>query len=309
MSFSRTVLLWMSENKRMRESVPKLEFVKKAVKKFMPGENPEDALQAAARFDLLGIPTVLTHLGENITNLDEGCDVCENYLKLIDRIAEKKLNVEISLKLTQLGFDISEEETYNRFKQISQKAKKLLENVVWIDMEGSAYTQRTIEFYKKIKSEIDNVGLCLQAYLLRTEKDVKELIEIGANIRLVKGAYKESPEIVFAKKKDVDENYIKLAKILLAAAGEDKIRAAFGTHDENIIYALIKWSKQNNIRKDKLEFQMLYGIKKEKQKDLAGRGYIMRVLISYGKFWYPWYMRRLAERPANAWFVLKNVFS
>ena len=309
MSFSRTVLLWMSENKRMREKVPSWKFVKKAVKKFMPGENSEDALKVASRFDLLGIPTVFTHLGENITNLDEGCEVCEKYLKLIDSISEKKLNIEISLKLTQLGFDLSEEETLNRFKQITRKAKEKLDNVVWIDMEGSAYTQRTIEFYKKIKNEIENVGLCLQAYLFRTEKDVKELIEIGANIRLVKGAYKESPEIVFAKKKDVDENYTNLAKILLAAASEDKIRVAFGTHDENIVYSLIKWSKQNNIRKDKLEFQMLFGIKKDKQKDLAGRGYTMRVLISYGKFWYPWYMRRLAERPANVWFVLKNMFS
>lgn len=309
MSFSRSVLLWMSENKRMREKVPSWKFVKKAVKKFMPGENLEDALKAAVRFDLLGIPTVFTHLGENITNIKEGCEVCENYLALVENIAERKLNIEISLKLTQLGFDLSEEETYDRFKQIAYKAKEKLGNAVWIDMEGSAYTQKTIEFYERIKSEIDNVGLCLQAYLFRTEKDVKELIEIGANIRLVKGAYKESPEIAFANKKDVDENYIKLAKVLLAAAGEDKIRVAFGTHDENIIYSLIKWSKQNNIRKDKLEFQMLYGIKKEKQKDLAGRGYIMRVLISYGKFWYPWYMRRLAERPANVWFVLKNMFS
>jgi len=309
MSFSRNALLWMSENKWMRQEVPSWQFVKNAVKKFMPGEKPEDALTTAARFDLLGIPTVFTHLGENITNLDEGCAVCEQYLKLIDIIAEKKLNIEISLKLTQLGFDLSEEETFNRFKQITRKSKEKLNNVVWIDMEGSAYTQKTIEFYKKIKNEIENVGLCLQAYLFRTEKDVKELIEIGANIRLVKGAYKESSEIVFAKKKDVDENYIHLAKILLTAAGEDRIRVAFGTHDESIVYSLIKWSKQNNIRKDKLEFQMLYGIKKDKQKDLAGRGYTMRVLISYGKFWYPWYMRRLAERPANVWFVLKNMFS
>ena len=152
MSFSRTVLLWMSENKRMREKVPSWKFVKKAVKKFMPGENSEDALKAASRFDLLGIPTVFTHLGENITNLDEGCEVCGKYLKLIDSVAEKKLNIEISLKLTQLGFDLSEEETLNRFKQITRKAKEKLDNVVWIDMEGSAYTQRTIEFYKKIKN-------------------------------------------------------------------------------------------------------------------------------------------------------------
>ncbi|KAF0152256.1 MAG: proline dehydrogenase [Ignavibacteria bacterium] len=309
MSLPRNILLWASENKLMRNKIPKLKFVKSAVQKFMPGEKPENALTAASHFDLLGIPSVVTRLGENITKIEEGEEVCNHYLDLVDEIENKKLNIELSLKLTQLGFDISEEETYNRFKLITQKVKDKLGNVIWIDMEGSAYTQNTIDFYKKIKNECENVGLCLQAYLYRTEKDVKDLINIGANIRLVKGAYKESPEIAFAQKKDVDQNYIRLAETLLLAAKENNIRAAFGTHDENIIYALIKWSKQSNIQKDKIEFQMLYGIKKEKQKNLAGRGYAVRVLISYGEYWYPWYMRRLAERPANVLFVLKNMFS
>lgn len=309
MSLSRNILLWASENKWMRNKIPSLKFVKSAVKKFMPGEKPEDAVTAASRFDMLGIPSVFTRLGENITKLEEGEEVCKHYLDLIDEIADKKLNIEISLKLTQLGFDISEEETYKRFKSIVQKIKDKLGNIVWIDMEGSAYTQITIDFYKKIKGEFENVGLCLQAYLYRTEKDVRDLIAVGSNIRLVKGAYKELPSIAFAKKEDVDKNYLLLSEILLLAAKENKIRAAFGTHDENIIYAIIKWSKQNSIQKDKIEFQMLYGIKKEKQKNLAGRGYTVRVLISYGEYWYPWYMRRLAERPANVLFVLKNMFS
>lgn len=309
MSLSRNFLLWASENKWMRNNIPTFKFVKSAVKKFMPGEKPEDALDAAFHFNLLGIPTVFTRLGENITNLQEGDEVSKHYLELIDNIAEKKLNIEISLKLTQLGFDISVDETFNRCKIIAQKVQEKLGNILWIDMEGSAYTQITIDFYKKLKSECANVGLCIQAYLYRSEKDVNELINIGANIRLVKGAYKESSEIAFALKKDVDRNYIRLAEILLLAAKESKIRAAFGTHDENIIYSLIKWSKQHNIQKSKIEFQLLYGIKKEKQKDLNGRGYTVRVLISYGEFWYPWYMRRLAERPANVLFVLKNMFS
>ena len=293
----------------MQNKIPAFKFVKKAVKKFMPGDKLEDALKAASRFELLGIHAVLTHLGENITKIEEGENVCNHYLNLVDEIDIRKLNIEISLKLTQLGFDISGEETYNRFKLIAQKVKNKLGSIIWIDMEGSAYTQNTIDFYKKVITESDNVGLCLQAYLYRTEKDVQELIEAGANIRLVKGAYKEPTEIAFEQKKDVDKNYIHLAELLLHASQENKIRAAFGTHDENIICSLIKWSKQNNIQKDKIEFQMLYGIKTEKQKNLSQRGYTVRVLISYGEYWYPWYMRRLAERPANVLFVLKNMFS
>lgn len=309
MSLSRNILLWASENRWMRANVPSYKFVKSAVKKFMPGEKPEDALNASDHFSLLNIPTILTHLGENITTLDEGEEVANNYLEMIDKIESKKLNIELSLKLTQLGFDISEEETYSRFKNIAIKVKEKLGNVIWIDMEGSTYTERTIDFYKKIKSEIDNVGICLQAYLKRTKDDLHELIDLGANIRLVKGAYKENSQIAFAEKKEVDKNYIRLAKILLKATNHILTRVAFGTHDENIIYELVKWSKINNIPKDKIEFQMLYGIKKEKQKNLADRGYPVRVLISYGEFWYPWYLRRLAERPANVWFVIKNIFS
>jgi len=309
MSIPRNILLWASESKWMRDNIPTFKFVKNAVKKFMPGEKPEDALDAAIRFDFMGIPTVFTRLGENITKLEEGEEVCNHYLDLIDEIADKKLNIEISLKLTQLGFDISVDETFNRCKIIARKVQEKLSSILWIDMEGSAYTQITIDFYKKLKNECTNVGLCLQAYFYRTEKDIVDLINIGANIRLVKGAYKEPAEIAITQKKNVDKNYIRLAETLLTAAKENKIRAAFGTHDENIIYSLIKWSKQHDIHKDKIEFQMLYGIKKEKQKNLAQRGYAVRVLISYGEYWYPWYMRRLAERPANVLFVLKNMFS
>ena len=308
MSISRSILLWASENSWMRFHVPNWKFVRTAVKKFMPGENVEDALNAAKQFQGNSIPTIFTRLGENIKDLTEGEVVKNHYLELIDRIAERKLDIEISLKLTQLGFDISSDETYGRFKTIARKAKEKLGNDVWIDMEGSAYTQATVGFYKKIKSEIDNVGLCVQAFLFRTEKDLENLFSVNPKIRLVKGAYKEPANVAFVKKEDVDQNYLHLSKILMKGISERNIRIAFATHDGSLCEQIIRESKHYSVPKDKFEFQMLYGIKPGLQKELSEHDYKLRVLISYGEFWYPWYMRRLAERPANIWFVLKNIF-
>lgn len=308
MGLSRDILLWASENKWMRKNVPSFAFVKSAVKKFMPGEKLEDALDAAQKFKTVNTPTIFTKLGENIADLSEGLVVRDHYLKLIDQIAERNLDIEISLKLTQLGFDLSIDETYERFKTITKKVKEKLDNVIWIDMESSAYTQKTIEFYKKIKSEYDNVGLCVQAYLYSTEKDIDNLLSVNPNIRLVKGAYKEPHDIAFSQKKDVDHSYLKISKKLMNSAKEKNIRVAFGTHDEDLIYAIIKESKYLGLSKNKMEFQMLYGIKTNFQNELVKLGYKLKVLISYGDFWYPWYMRRLAERPSNVWFVIKNIF-
>ena len=308
MSLSRSIILWASENKWMRKNVPSLGFVKSAVKKFMPGEKVEDALNAAQMFQTNTIPTILTKLGENITDLSEGLVVRDHYLKLIDQIAERNLDIEISLKLTQLGFDLSFDETYERFITVTKKVKEKLGNIIWIDMEGSIYKQKTIEFYKKIKSEYDNVGLCLQAYLYSAEKDIDDLISVNPHIRLVKGAYKESREIAFPNKKDVDHSFLEISKKMMTAAKEKNVRVAFATHDEDLIYAIIKESKYLGLPKNKIEFQMLYGIKTNFQNELVQLGYKLKVLISYGDFWYPWYMRRLAERPSNVWFVIKNIF-
>lgn len=307
MSLSRNILLWASESPWMRKNVPSWAFVKSAVKKFMPGEKVEDALNAAQLFQTETISTIFTKLGENITDLSEGLVVRDHYLKLIDQIAERNLDIELSLKLTQLGFDLSFDETYERFKAITKKVKEKLGNVIWIDMEGSSYTQKTIEFYKKINSEYENVGLCLQAYLYSTEKDLDDLLSVNPHIRLVKGAYKESHDIAFPKKKNVDHSFFEISKKMMTAAKEKNIRVAFGTHDEDLIYAIIQESKYLGIPKNKIEFQMLYGIKSNFQNELVKLGYKLKVLISYGDFWYPWYMRRLAERPSNVWFVLKNI--
>ena len=228
---------------------------------------------------------------------------------MIEKIAEEKINVEVSLKLTQLGFDLSIDQTYKNFKEIVLKAKDLLKNTVWIDMEGSAYTKKTLDFYKKIKSEESNVGLCLQSYLFSTHEDLNQLTELNPAIRLVKGAYKEPPEIALKDKIRVDENYLDLSQKMLTKAKEGGMKAVFGTHDLKLIDAIIKYAESLGLDISKYEFHMLYGIKTSEQLRLAKEGYIVRVLISYGSAWYPWYVRRLAERPANVTFVLKNIFS
>ncbi len=308
MSIPRSILLWMSENRLMKERIPKLGFVRKAVKKFMPGESEEAALDAALKFSKLGIPSVFTKLGENITKLSEAEAVRDHYLQLIDKIVERKLDIEISVKLTQLGFDLSEEKTYSNFIAIVKKAGEKLGNSVFIDMESSLYTQRTIDFYKKCKIEFGNVGICIQAYLFRTGNDIQEMLDINPEIRIVKGAYKEPPEIVFKKKSDVDENFFVCAGRLMTETRNKKVRPVFATHDEKLIKRITEEAGLTGIDKSKFEFQMLYGIKTNLQKRLAEDGYKFRVLIAYGESWYPWYMRRLAERPANIWFVLKNIF-
>lgn len=308
MSLSRSVLLWMSENKWMQNNVPRWWFIRKAVKKFMPGESVEDALNAAQNFSVYNIPTVFTKLGENITQISEAAAVRDHYLNLIDKISERKLDVEISLKLTQLGFDLSEEETFKNFSAIAKHTKEKLGNTVFIDMEGSVYTQKTIDFYKRIKHEHDNAGLCLQAYLRRTDNDLNELFGISSSLRLVKGAYKEPQEIALPEKSGVDLNYFTLATKMMSEVGKNGERIIYATHDQKLITKIIEESKKIGLPKEKLEFQMLYGIKTALQKQLAKEGYKIRVLISYGESWYPWYVRRLAERPANIWFVLKNLF-
>ncbi len=308
MKIARNTLLWCSQNSWMKANIPKLGFAKRAVKKFMPGEKAEDAIREAEVLKSKNIHTLFTHLGENINDLNEASDVTEHYLELLSEITKSNADSEISVKLTQIGFDLSEEETINNFNRIADKAKEV-NNIVWIDMEQSWYVDRTIEFYKKAKEKYDHVGLCLQAYLYRTEEDLKGLLEISPMIRLVKGAYNEPADVAYPKKEDVDKNYFELSKIMLDAVEPYNLRPAIGTHDIVIINNLKKYAIEQNIHKDKVEFHMLFGIRNQTQLQLATEGFKTFVLISYGEFWYPWYVRRLAERPANIWFVIKNIFT
>ncbi len=308
MAIMRNFLLWCSENKVLQNKAQKMGFVQKALKRFMPGEEIEDAISASKEFISNGIPAVVTHLGEELKDLSEADVVTNHYLSVIDKIAEENLDIEISLKLTQLGFSLSEEKTFENFDKIAEKLERL-KNIVWIDMEGSEYTQKTIDFYKKIKSKRANTGLCLQSYLFRSHQDLNDLMDVTPNIRLVKGAYNEPHNIALRDKFRVDENYLDLSKKMLDAANKDGNRMVFGTHDLKLIEAIKKEADILKYPQGKLEFHFLYGIKTGAQKQLVKDGNIVRVLISYGKSWYPWYLRRLAERPANVMFVLKNIFS
>lgn len=308
MGISRNILLWASRNDRLKNRVPKMKFVQKAVTRFMPGEKVEDAIQATKELLKYNIPTTFTHLGENITTLAEAEINTEHYTDLLERIKEEKLDIEISLKLTHIGLDLSFDKTLELFMKITHKANQLNNNV-FIDIEDSSYVDKTIKFYRKVKENFNNVGLCLQAYLYRTMDDLKSLSAINPWIRLVKGAYKEPSTVAFQKLSQVNKNYLELSRFLLKNVVERDIRVAFATHDINLQEQVKVEAEKIGLSKDKLEFQMLYGIKSTEQIKLASEGYKIRTLISYGDHWYPWYMRRLAERPANVIFVLKNLFS
>lgn len=274
----------------------------------MPGEGVENALSEAARFKENNIGTIFTHLGENINDMSETISVTSNYLEELELIEKWKTPTEISLKLTQLGIDLSIDDAKKNFETIINKAIHT-NNFVWIDMEQSSYVDKTLEFYKFFKNKYNNVGICLQAYLFRTKKDIEDLIQLSSHIRLVKGAYKEPKYIAHKDKRKVDENYYELSKILLEAVKSKNIRTAFGTHDLILISKIESFGKEIGLQRDRIEFQMLYGIKTVEQSRLAKDGYKFKVLISYGSAWYPWYVRRLAERPANVIFVLKNLFT
>jgi proline dehydrogenase len=307
MSLMRNVLLWASENQWLRNTAPKIFFVKKAVKRFMPGEHLEDAVEAAQELQKKGLATVFTRLGENITELSEAEQVTDHYIEVLKKITQSKIDTEISLKLTQIGLDLSFDKTYDYFRTIVRKAIEY-NNFVWIDIESSAYTDVTIDFYEKARSEFENVGLCLQAYLYRTADDLTRLIKLTPAIRLVKGAYKEPAAIAFPKKKDVDQNFYKLSLQMLEAQ-RNGTRSVFATHDVKLISQIQQAARGMGIADNELEFKLLYGIRMDEQMRLVENGHKVRSLISYGEFWYPWYVRRLAERPANFFFVLKNIIS
>lgn len=302
MSLMRNALLWGSQSKRLQDTLTHYSFFQGAVKRFMPGEDLGSALAAAEASQMEGISAIITHLGENISSEAEADLVTRHYVEVLDHIKKRKLNANISIKLTQLGLDISTDLALKKLDVLMKRAAKH-NNFVWIDMEGSPYVDRTLEIYKKAKKAHKNVGVCLQAYLYRTAKDLDSLLPLSPAIRLVKGAYKEDPAIAYQNKADVDRNYMALVQLMLQRWGKNKNVIGIGTHDENIIRSVQAVSGA----KERCEFEMLYGIKSGLQRQIAGRGYKMRVLISYGTHWFPWYMRRLAERPANVTFAIRSL--
>ena len=303
----RRLLLWMARNRWLRDHLPKLWFAKRAVRRFMPGEDSGSALDAAVKFRAEGITSEFTRLGENITRLDEGDEVAEHYAGLMGDIRARDLDGEISVKLTQLGYDIDVERTLGHAKRLAELAAET-GKTLWIDMEGSSYAEGTIAFYERLKATHPNTGLCLQAYLRRTAADVQRLLPLDPQIRLVKGAYAEPAAIAYQGRHDVDANYVALAVALLEGArGGRKVRLGLGTHDVRLIEQIAEHAVAMGLPKTSFEVQMLYGIRADQQRRLAREGYLVRDLIAYGEAWYPWYMRRLAERPANVMFALRQI--
>jgi proline dehydrogenase len=301
------MLLAAAQNAWLRDRAAKHKFVRRAVSRFMPGEDLTDALAAAQRLQEKHIGSIFTYLGENIKDAAEAQSVTEHYLEVLLRIREQPLQTEVSVKPTQLGLDLSTELCYGHLRQIV--ALEHPQRMVWIDMEASNYVDATLSLYRRTLQEFPNVGLCLQAYLYRTTDDLASLLPLRASIRLVKGAYSEPPDVAFPRKVDVDENYFVLAKeMLLAKKSQPRMRAAFGTHDMPLFRRISEFAATNGLRKGDLEVQMLYGIQGAEQERLAREGYTSRVLVAYGSHWYAWFIRRLAERPANLWFVARNLF-
>jgi proline dehydrogenase len=303
----RRALLWASENPTLRRRLPRYRFVKRAVRKFMPGETLDEALKAARTLAGHGIPTTFTELGEGVTTAEQADKVAADYLAALDRIAADGLDIEISVKLTHLGLDLDVERAFERMDRLARHAETV-KNAVWIDMEAFPYVDRTIDIYHRARERHPNVGICLQAYLRRTEQDLAAVLDRSGWVRLVKGAYRESPDILVGNKTAVDEAFFRLSMRALERVGPGGVRLAVATHDVKLIDRIDRAARTAGRTRSDFEVQMLYGIRAADQVRLAADAFRVRTLIAFGSYWYPWYMRRLAERPANVFFVLRNLF-
>ena len=303
----RRILLWAAHNRWLRDHVPRWRFVRRAVRRFMPGEDMADALAAADRYRAEGIRAVFTLLGENLTAFEEAEAIADHYRQLLGEIDRRRLGAEVSVKLTQLGFDLDPERTYGLVDDLASRAAGI-GSWLWIDMEGSAYVEGTVALYERAKANHENVGLCIQAYLHRTPADLVRLMPVKPAIRLVKGAYDEPASIAYTRGAEVDAAYLAAADDLLGALAKGSAsRVILGTHDLELIDQSARYAKAHGLAPDRIEIQMLYGIRAGEQRRLAAEGFNVRALISYGNYWYPWYVRRLAERPANLVFALRQL--
>ncbi len=304
----RTFFLWLSNSRFFRSLTQKLGFAHRAAMRFVAGETTDDALRAIRELNAVGINTTLDHLGENVETEADAKRSADDYLNVLDALDKSGVKSHVSIKLTALGLDLGDDFCRANAARVIAKAKSI-GSFVRIDMEGTPYTDRTLAIYRSLRKEFDNLGIVIQAYLYRTEKDIEALCAAGGKVRLCKGAYKEPADKAFPKKADVDANYIRLMKMLLDKQSRAKgTRGAIATHDPKMIDATKQYAAEANVPHNEFEFQMLYGIRRELQRQLASEGYAMRVYVPYGTEWYPYFMRRLAERPANVWFVLSNLF-
>lgn len=307
MGLTREIFLRASTNEWLADQLTRRKFTQKAVGRFLPGEDVDSALDAAGTLRESGIPTILTLLGEHVQGQDETEDVTRHFLGTLDRITERGYDSDVSVKPTHFGIESDVEGTYTRIRRLVERAAEL-GRIVAIDMEDSPFVDDTLDIYRRIRAEHRNVAVCIQGYLFRTASDIESLLPLAPTIRLVKGAYTEPRDIACRGKRALDAAFLKHTDTLLSrlADGSD-LRVFFGTHDPKMIDGIQERADRLGLPKNAFEIQMLYGIQRQLQLQLAEQGYRVRVLISYGESWFPWYLRRLAERPANVFVLLRNL--
>ena len=303
LEFVRKFLLFLSRQKQLRRMMETSAAARRISTRFVAGETLQAALAVCKALNAEGITVTLDHLGESVTSLDEAAEARDSYLKTLDAMQRSGIEGNVSLKLTQFGLDLSTEGCSANVEQLVALAATH-NAFVRVDMESSEYVDRTLEIVRDLYAKYHAVGVVIQGYLYRSRKDVEDLCARGIRVRLCKGAYLEPPAVAFPKKADVDKNYVELMQLLLDRGAYP----AIATHDEKMIEATIAYAKKKNLAADRFEFQMLYGIRRDLQKRLVADGYRLRLYVPFGEAWYPYYMRRLAERPANVLFILRNMF-
>jgi proline dehydrogenase len=297
----RSTLLKLSDSPGFANWVTSNGATRRMARRFVAGETLDEAIVAARRCNEAGMLVSLDYLGENVSTTADAQRARDAYLEVFERIAKEKLYANVSCKLTQMGLDLSPEFCEGLVMSVVERADGY-ENFLRVDMEGSIYTQRTVELVKRIRTRSAAVGTVIQAYLYRSERDIEDLLAYGCRIRLCKGAYKESADVAFERKRDVDASYLRLMQMLLSSG----VYHGIATHDPHMIAETIRFAAAKQISKDAFEFQMLYGIRTDLQRRLVEDGYRIRVYIPYGSDWFPYFMRRLAERPANLAFLVRN---
>jgi proline dehydrogenase len=297
----RSTLLKLSESPGFAHWVTSNSTTRRMARRFVAGETLDDAIIAARACNSHGMYTSLDYLGENVATVADAQHARDAYVEIFDRIAKERLHANVSCKLTQLGLDLSPDFCEGLLLSIVERAAGY-ENFLRVDMESSLYTQRTIDLVKRVRARNPAMGTVIQSYLYRSEGDVQDLLTYGCRIRLCKGAYKESDEVAYARKKDVDGNYVRLMQMLLSSG----FYHAIATHDPRMIAQTIRFAAAKQISKDDFEFQMLYGVRTDLQRQLVKDGYRLRIYIPFGRDWFPYFMRRLAERPANLGFFVRN---
>ena len=302
---ARQTLLFLSRHEGLKDIATGFPAFKKMTTRFVAGEDLEQTVAAIRALNALGCTASFDHLNEDVSQVSATEEEVREYLRILARIDETGIRSNVSIKLTQFGLGIDPELAYKNARTVVEDAARR-GNFVRVDMEGSNVTQVTLDIFRRLRSEfgLNDVGIVVQSYLRRTWGDVQELLKIPARIRICKGAYNEPPEVAFPDKRDVDENYVRVMRALLASG----VYHGIATHDPKMIDATVDFAQKQGIGKEAFEFQMLYGVRRDLQEQLARDGYNVRVYVPYGKQWYPYFMRRLAERPANVWFILKNLF-